>query len=492
MANFPQIDATTYAALVAANPNFKAILWSQKVLMGASQRSLFKGLIGGEGSKMPVIRKRDLTKGNAQQVVFTTVAPVRGQGVLGENGLTGNEKKLNFSDFSVTVDLLRHAVAYTQVIALLRKLGKTLDQLSSDMMTEWWARKNDDDIQTTLRNRALLVSPETNLIRIGNRATDAELLSSDTVSTTTIEQSKAHVASIGGMAISSEGGTGMIDEVEKYLLVAPENFLLPLKSTSSYLAIQNAADRGATNPLFSGKYPLWDGNIINRHVVKEDAADGRQGSPLAPHARLGTALADATPTTITGGGTTYPAGTGDYFAYFPGFSWKIYDSEVLPTDSATKYAMIYNLTGADAGKYEIFSYLASGVSATGHQITTVTRGTTSNFAGNAAANTAGRFTAAHPSGSIIVPCTINGVILGWGLHMGAEALFHATGEQDANPIKNKQDYWDADDQAHLMGIGIQGVRGMSAFVDKRNIAPNFVVIQGARYFPGVRPVPYLG
>ena len=490
MANFPQINATTYADVVSANPNFKAILWSQKVLMGASQRSLFKGLIGSEGSKMPVIRKRDLTKGNAQQVTFTTVAPVRGQGVLGENILTGVEKKLNFADFSVTVDLLRNAVSYTQVIGLLRKLGKTLPQLSSDLMTEWWARKNDDDIQTTLRNRALLVSPADNLLRINGRTSQATLLSSDTVSTSTIQQSKATIASIGGMAISTEGGNGMTDEVEKYLLVAPENFLHPLKSTSSYLAIQNAGDRGATNPLFSGKYPLWDGNIINRHVIKEDAADGRQGSPLAPHARLGTALADATPTTITGGGATYPAGSGDYFAYFPGFSWKIYDAEVVPTDSATHYAMIYN-AGTD-GKYEIFSYTAAGVSASGHQITSVTRGTTSNFAGNVTANTASRFSAVHPSGALILPCTINGVILGWGLHMGAEALFHATGEKDAAPISNKQDYEGSDGEAHLVGGGIQGVRGMSPFVDKRGIAPNFVLIEGARYVPNVNPEAYLG
>lgn len=493
MANYPQVNATTYAAVVAANPSFKAILWSQKVLMGASQRSIFKGLIGGEGSKMPVIRKRDLTKGNAQQVEFTTIAPVRGQGVLGENTLTGNERALNWGSFNVTVDLLRHAVSYTQVLGLLRKYGKTLPQLSSDLMTEWWARKTDDDIMTTLRNRALLVSPAVNLLRVNQRNSRTELLSSDTMTTTSVEMTKAALAGIGGMAIEESEESGMKSNVEKYLLVAPDLFLKPMRATSSFQSVlQNAQVRGNTNELFSGHYPIWDGNILNNHIIKEDAADGRQGSPLQPYARLGTALADATPTTITGGGTTYPAGSGDYFAYFPGFSWKIYDAEVLPTDNATHYAMIYNVTGSDAGKYEIFSYTAAGVSATGHQITSVTRGTTSNFAGNAAANAASRFTATHPSGSIILPCTVNGVILGWGLHMGAEALFHAIGEKDAQPISNKQDYENDAGEAHLVGGGIQGVRGMSPFVDKRSVAPNFILVEGTYVFPGVNPVAYLG
>lgn len=494
MANFPQIDATTYASLVAANPNFKAILWSQGVIKGVQQRSLFKNLIGSEKSRLPVIRKNDLSKGTGQQVVFTTLAPVRGLGVLGEGVLTGNERKVGFSDFSVTVDLLRHASSYTQVIDLVRKLGKPLSVITAELETDWWGRREDDDIQTVLRNRALLVSPATNLFRVNNRTSRATLLSSDTVTTSTIEATKAALGSIGGMAIEVDGqGGGMADENEKYLLVAPANFLRPLRGTASFQsALQQAGVRGAQNELFLGRYPLWDGNIINRHVVKEDAADGRQGSPLEPFARLGTALADATPTTITGGGTTYPAGTGDYFAYFPGFPWKITDNEVLPTDEDTYYAMIYNLTGADAGKYEIFSYTQAGMATTGASIGSVTRGTTSNFAGNAAANAASRFTAAHPSGSLILPCTVNGVILGWGLHMGAQALYHATGSKNAEPIANGQDYKNSGDEWHLVGQGIQGIRGMSVYTDKRSVAPNFLLIEGARVHPGVNPVAYLG
>jgi len=280
--------------------------------------------------------------------------------------------------------------------------------------------------------------------------------------------------------------------VRAAFLLAGE-LLLPLKHTASYInALENGDVRGDANKRFSGLYPIWDNNILLNHDVSEDDADGRQGSPLEPLARLGTATADASATTITGGGTANPAGALDYFAYFPGFEWKITDNEVLPTDNNTYYAMIYNLTGVNAGKYEIFSYTSASVSATAHQLTSVTRGTTSNFNGNVIANAAGRFSAVHPSGSIILPCTINGVILGWAAHTGAGALYHASGSTEMELIENGQDYKNAKDAWHLVGKGVQGVRGMDVYKGVRGLATNFRIIKGARFDTYAKPEPYLG
>ena len=467
----------------------KAIIWSEKVLKGSSQRALFRDFTGPEESGQPIIQKRDLEKGMAEKVTFTTLAPVRGQGVLGENLLRESTQKLGFGTFDVTVDLLRQAVAFTQLLALVRLKKKSPMQISSDLMTEWWSRKRDDDQQTVLRNRALLVSPTQNLVRINGRGSRAAMLSSDTLTTTNIERSKASLISIGASAMQIEKGPGGAD-VPKYLFAAPDSFIRPLRSSATYLSsLQQAEKRGPENQLFSGKYAMWDGNVIMPHNIEIDAADGRQGSPLEPIAYLGTALASGVATTITGGGVTYAAGTSDYFSYFPGFSWKTFDSEVVPTDSATHYAMIYNLTD---GKYEVFSYVAANVSASGHQLTSVTRGASTGLNGNVIAQAAGRFSDIHPSGSIIVPCTINGVILGWGLHLGAEALYDATGMIDAKPIFHKDDFEDAEGNAHLTGIGIEGVRGFSPYVDKLGRAKNFVLVEGAMNFPGVSPEPYTG
>ena len=79
-----------------------------------------------EGSGAPVVEKRDLSAGGSDKVTFTSVAPIRGQGVRGEEILKNKTGKLKFGTFSVEVDLIRHAVAWTQVIKLMRFTGKTI------------------------------------------------------------------------------------------------------------------------------------------------------------------------------------------------------------------------------------------------------------------------------------------------------------------------------------------------------------------------------
>lgn len=487
-------NATTYSSLVTGDSRMKAILWSEKVLKGSSQQAVFRDFTGEEGSNNPVITKRDLEKGMAEQVNFTQTVPIRGQGKLGENLLRESTQGLKFSTFQVNIDLLRQAVAFTQLLSLVRFKKRTPMQISSDLMTEWWSRKNDDDIQIVLRNRALLVSPTVNLVRINNRATRDALLSTDVVSTTSIESSKGRLRANGAKPLGIERGH-MGAKSPQYLLFSSASMLGSLNSNSTYLtSLQNAEIRSPMNPLFVGTYQKWQGNVIFPHNIEIDDADGRQGSPLLPIAYLGTAIADGTPTTVTGGGATYAAGSQDYFAYFPGFSWKTYDAETLPSDTNDYYFMIYNIT--TDGKYEVVKYTAAGVASTGASIGSVTRGSTTqtggvNGGGNVTAQAAGRFSLVHPSGSIIIPCNFYGVPIGWALHMGSDAMYHARGMIDAEPIFHWDDFKNANDEAHLTGIGIQGVRGFTTPTDKLSRAKNFMLVEGAASYAefGVSPEP---
>jgi hypothetical protein len=194
---------------------------------------------------------------------------------------------------------------------------------------------------------------------------------------------------------------------------------------------------------------------------------------------------------VTGGGTAYPAGTGDYFAYFPGYPWYVYTGQSLTSDTATYHLMIYNVSGADTGKYEVCSYVTGGVHATAKQITVTRLGLTNGA--NQRADAVSRYTSGHPSGSVIVPCNIHGVPIGWALHMGAEALFYATGKKDAEPIFQGDDFHNSSGEFMFEGRGIQGIRGMSPFVDKRNTAKNFTMVEGAvNPHPWVAPVAWTG
>ncbi|MDP1581213.1 MAG: DUF4043 family protein [Candidatus Didemnitutus sp.] len=492
-------NPTSYQTLVAANADIRATVWSRKVLKTVDEKSVFKNFRGGEGSKMPVVNKQDLSAGQAQDVVFTLVSAIRGQGVRGEQELKTKTAKIKPHTFRVRVDLMRHAISWTQILKKLR-MGGTVDQITSDLMGDWYTRKYDDDIQIRLRNHALLVAPGTNLLRVTNGhsgTTRDQLRSTDTLTPSFIDNGKSTLLSMGaselGMETDQMGAT-----IPKYLFFGPETFLSPLRSNSSYLqGMQYGALRGEGNPLFTGKYPLWNNNVIYPHNIKQDDADGRQGSPFAPVAYLGTAIADTTPTTVTGGGTTDAAGDSDYFAYFPGYSWFITENESLPSDSNDYYFMIYN--HRTDKKYEIVKYTAAGVHADAKQIASVTRGSATqtggtNGGGNVTAQAAGRFSLAHPSGAIIIPCTREGVPINWAMHTGGEALFYATGSEDARPIVHTDDFHvvGKPDDAHLKAFGLQGIRGMSVFTDRRALAKNFVIVEGAATVPGVVPVAFTG
>ena len=129
-------------------------------------------------------------------------------------------------------------------------------------------------------------------------------------------------------------------------------------------AVNNNQPRADSAYWWSGNFPVWKNNVIFNHDITIDTAPGRQGSPLAPIAFLGQALANAAPTTITGGGAWNTGGTltdtslYDFFSYFGGYGWKTYENETLPVDGNTYYALIYNVSGADKGKYEIVQGLA--------------------------------------------------------------------------------------------------------------------------------------
>lgn len=484
-------NAVLYATLVANNSDMRAVVWNAQVIQTQRLKSKWRHFAGGEMSGMPITKKSDLSAGMAQDVVFTTIAPMLGQGVLGESILRTNTQQLNFNTFRVRVDVLRQAFAYTQLLPLLRISGKTIDQVGADLTSDWWNNKYDDDITMTLREYCRLTAPTTNLYRIGGASTTNGLLSANTCTPGIIEQSKALLQALGAQPMAEDVAESSGATTARYLFNTTDTFIRPLRTNATYLAsLQQGDIRGKDNALFTGQYKMWDDNVIYPDIIRTNDGDGRQGSPLMPIAYLGTAITDQTTTLITGGGLAYPAGAGDYFAYFPGFQWFVTTAQALPADAGTYYAMIYNVSGPDAGKYEIVSYVQGGMVAAGNQLT-VTRTGTSDGAGNAAALTAGRYSGNHPSGSVIVPCTNWGVPYGWSLHMGAEALFYATGSLDAQPIFQGDDFHDSAGNYMFEGRGIMGIRGMSVFVDKRNIGKNVTMVEGALSpHPLVSPLPH--
>ena len=480
---FDLSEITKYADLVSADANIQRQLWSESISLDARNENPMADFIGGEKSGKPIIEKRDLAAGGSAKVHFTTTAPVGGRGVMAGNELKSKTAKLVFGTFSVTVDLRRFAISEDQLVELLRfSNGETRESVLYDLCKQWWGMMEADDLQITLRNKALFASSQPNVLRVGNRANIDAIKLTDTFDVGTIEAGKRKLIGQGAMPMKVDTDKSG-SQVPQFCVFAPNEFSVSLEDEQKFReALNNNQQRGEDAFYWTGKYPMWKNNLINRHNIIWDAGNKKQGSPLLPIAFLGEAMADATPTDMTGGGAHNTGGTltdtvlYDYFSHFGGYYWKTYDLESAPTDNNTYYALIYNVTGADAGKYEIVSWVAAGNNGNTITVTREVNGSSQKTKLTAA----GLYSNAHPSGSWIIPCNKYGVPIGRALHFGAEALFLAKGSIDAEEIEWKDDFVaKGSGRAHINSSGIQGIRGYAPYEDSIGRYPNFILVEGA-------------
>ena len=244
---------SSYADLLNgdANSDLRSRLWSELVTRDAREKNVFAKFIGGEGSGKPITEKRDLSAGGSDKVTFTTVAPIRGQGVRGEEVLKNSTDNLDFGTFSVEVDLVRHAVSWTQVLKLMRFTGKTIDQLSAEVMSEWMGRTEQDQLQYALRQICLKNATGSNYISGYGTDSTGALKYVDGLSTDIIQEAKQALIANGGEPINTGGDVNQ--DIPGYLFFAPDAVLRPLRSDPDYLeAILQADSRSDSNKLYTG------------------------------------------------------------------------------------------------------------------------------------------------------------------------------------------------------------------------------------------------
>lgn len=437
-------------------------LWSELVTRDAREKNVFAKFIGGEGSGKPIVEKRDLSAGGSDRVTFTTVAPIRGIGVRGEEVLKNSTGSLNFGTFYVEVDLLRHAVSWTQVLKLMRFTGKTLDQLSAEVMSEWAARLEQDLIQVVLRDTCIAKGSANFINAYG---AGGALKYSEGLSTDIIQEAKQSLIQQGGQPMNIGGDQNQ--EIPGYLFFAPDAALRPLRSDPDYLeAITQADSRGANNALYSGHYVKWDNNVIANHNLLLDTAKGRQGSPLAPTAFTNAAHTVGTSTTFVGdedafanfptGDLRIPGGGGNAYTAPTG------DIHVLVTDSSGK-----------VGHYEC-------TVTNNTTLTIVTDHSSTSFATN-------YFAAADviDSGASVYLCNSVGTPIAYALAMGEGGLYLAKGAIENEQIFHYDDFANSGNDAHLNAIGVQSVYGMAAYEDTNDRVPNVQLVECVRQLPGI-------
>lgn len=108
----------------------------------------FNDLVGSSPDNVIQMRT-ELGKGEGDTITFGIRRQLLGDGIVGQNPVEGNEEKLRFSNFSLTIEELNHAVD-TGGRMDEQRVPYDLMQEGKDALSDWWSDKLSDYIINTL------------------------------------------------------------------------------------------------------------------------------------------------------------------------------------------------------------------------------------------------------------------------------------------------------------------------------------------------------
>lgn len=121
------------------NDNLTRKRWARdlfRILLPAIE---FNALTGTDANN-PIQIRTELGKGEGDQITFGIRLPLTGEGVVGDEAIEGNEEKMQFRDFKMTIEELNHAVD-TGGKMEEQRVPYNLMQEGRDALQEWWAAK---------------------------------------------------------------------------------------------------------------------------------------------------------------------------------------------------------------------------------------------------------------------------------------------------------------------------------------------------------------
>lgn len=482
MATLTAVNARTLANYVATS-NSQQQIWSMHVVLESKGAHPLKFLISGYKGGLPIEEVMDTRKLKGDTIQLTTKAPLGGAGVQGDTERSGTEEKGRHNVYSFTVGMKWHGLAATQLARAQTVAGATFDRDADKMLAEWLAWQQGWDLEMEMRIKA----HGRNTIYANGRLSIATLGTADFI--TGYDVTRANTLASTNQAKPLQNAKAASGApIKKYVLVASDYALAGWKGQSSWQAlVAQAQARGDGNPLFSGGMPDWQNNIIYEYQAEFGTQYGPIGCGSLPVAVLGTAIAaNTTAPEIKGGGDTTGAAltTPQYFAAFRSAPYTGFEgSKIAAVTDVRRYWMIWNLTGADAGKFGFYSGLLNDgnkltsderlrASASGGAVTTLTG---SSITWDVAPWTSAYLTDAHPAGSLVFECNEKGVPLCYSYLMGSRALISGYGSTDKG-VAMAEHTEEVQDHGRLIAHGIAAVWGCKAVPRTDAMVNGYVLI----------------
>lgn len=264
-------------------------LWSKKLEREALKATFIGGFIG-ESSNSLIQERTELKKGAGDKITITLRAQLKGDGVIGDATLEGNEEKLSTFVDALMIDQLRHAV---------RSKGKMSEQRvpwsmraeAKDALTDWWAERHDTAFfnqvcgftpQTDLRYTGLNpVIPASTIIRPGVVANDQSLTNADKFSLTLLDRAKTVAARHRAMRPVKIKGK------DHYAVVLSPEQVEDMRTNTSagqWLDIQKAAMQGGLidgNPIATGMLGVYNGMMLYENTRTTLGVNSVTGAAVA-------------------------------------------------------------------------------------------------------------------------------------------------------------------------------------------------------------------
>lgn len=419
------LNAMGYDSGAGVLQNAVPTFWADRLRSDAIRRAFWGSRFEGkEGSSKPIIVNEDFTKKPGETIKFNTVSQLFSAGVTGESTLSGNEDQLSLGQYTLTVDWLRNAVAYTKNVE--KRVNFNLTQTIREKLSDWMKRRIDSDMFSSL------ISGASNTIYAGDATSEASLGSNDTFGVDEIDKIKLALQRTA-IPIRTEGMQG--EEEEYYGCVISEIDEYWLKGDPAWQAAQrDAGPRDyMKNRIFTGMLGTYNGIIIYCHRAKKSAAD-IQGSPLRPEVRLSTS-----------------AGAGDTEIIFDVVGTKKNLADFFASSGTLRI---------DNEEIDYTSITAGTLAGTTYRFAGCTRGVNGTTA------------AAHTAGALITQRNVATAI-----GFGAEIAVRGWGMKPA-PITQTEDY------GFEQGLGVAAVYGQSVVKDSAGNAVNYVLLKTYANNPG--------
>lgn len=249
--------------------------WS-KQLWKEAERDNFFAKFTGDSQENIIQIKNDLKKEAGDQITVPLVMRLTGAGVTGDDTLEGNEEALQFYDFKVKVDQIRHAVRLKGKMEE-QKTALNLRQAAKDGLKLWMTEKQEKMIVN-----ALTATPSNDkTIYAGSRTAENEITASDILTTDLISVAarKAKTAEPKVRSVNIKG--------KKYYVMLVDNYQArDLKKDEKWRDAQKyCAERGEDNPIFSGMLGVYDGVVLHEYDGLKRTATGASSAKVG-HALL--------------------------------------------------------------------------------------------------------------------------------------------------------------------------------------------------------------